>query len=267
MTSQDGHSGGLSFPGREPGHPFFSGGTQDEALARLGYIVESGRRCATVTGAVGIGKSTLLQVFAEDCRAAHHGANLLDVTDFTALDALQNLAAALGVTLRKEGSVSRVWQEIGDALVGRQQNRRRCVILFDHLDRSRPDCRQVVQRLLARSRGMEETVLVLAFSGSAGVVPREWRQASELRIELEPLTAEETREFAQILLEDAALPKGALDAGGGEALFRLTQGVPREIVRLCEFAMLSAMHDETAQISADAVEAAMSELRSLRASA
>jgi hypothetical protein len=69
------------------------------------------------------------------------------------------------------------------------------------------------------------------------------------------------------LLSALELPNDAFDAAASEILFRLTGGVPRDIVRLCELSLLSAMQDDKRSISADVVEAAMRELSLLRFSA
>jgi type II secretory pathway predicted ATPase ExeA len=109
---------------------------------------------------------------------------------------------------------------------------------------------------------------VLAFSGLPfPVIAREWRQAADLRIELAPLTADETAAFVESLLVALELPKDAFDAAATEILFRMTHGVPRDVVRLCELSLLSAMQDDKQPISGDVVEAAMRELSLLRSSA
>ena len=76
---------------------------------------------------------------------------------------------------------------------GHRQAKRPCVVIFDHLDRALPDCQQAVERLLLHDAEPGAATFVLAFSGhSFPVIARQWRQAADLRIEVAPLTAEET---------------------------------------------------------------------------
>jgi type II secretory pathway predicted ATPase ExeA len=88
-----------------------------------------------------------------------------------------------------------------------------------------------------------------------------------LRIEVPPLTAEETTLFIERLLSAVELPQNTFDSAAAASLFRLTHGVPRDVVRLCELSVLSALQEDRPSISADVVEAAMRELSLLRSSA
>ena len=247
---------------------FFAGASHHEALARLEYLVETGLRCGLVIGPKGTGKSTVLRVFVEEASAAHFSHVLVDLTALRGADALQRLSQGLGITSHARGRLSVLWQEVADALAGQRHAKHPCVVIFDHLDRALPDCQQVVQRLLSQDAHPCAATFVLAFSGLPfPVIAREWRQAADLRIELAPLTADETAAFVESLLVALELPKDAFDAAATEILFRMTHGVPRDVVRLCELSLLSAMQDDKQPISGDVVEAAMRELSLLRSSA
>jgi general secretion pathway protein A len=247
---------------------FFAGASHHEALARLEYLVETGLRCGLVIGPKGTGKSTVLRAFVEQASAAHFTRVLVDLTALGAADALQRLVQGLGITSHARGRLSVLWQEVADALAGQRHAKRPCVVIFDHLDRALLDCQQIVQRLLSHDAQPCAATFVLAFSGlSFPVIAREWRQAADLRIELAPLTAEETAAFVEWLLGALELPKDAFDPAATEILFRLTHGVPRDVIRLCELSLLSAMQDDMQPVSGDVVEAAMRELSLLRSSA
>jgi type II secretory pathway predicted ATPase ExeA len=268
MSAGDGDRNGASLAPFDARLDFFAGATHYEALARLEYIVETGLRCGLVIGPKGTGKSTVLRVFADQAAAAHLSHVLVDLTALRAAEALERLGQGLGITSHARGRLSILWQEVADALAGRRQAKRSCVVIFDHLDRAHPDCQQVVQRLLSSDAHPCAATFVLAFSGqSFPVIPREWRQVADLRIELTPLTADETAAFVESLLVALQLPKDAFDAAAAEILFRATQGVPRDVVRLCELSLLSALQDDKQPISGDVVEAAMRELSLLRSSA
>ncbi len=247
---------------------FFAGASHREALARLEYLVETGLRCGVVIGPKGAGKTTALRAFIEQPSISRFTKVLLDLRALGAAEALKRLCQGLGITSHARGRLSVLWQEVTDALAGHRHAKSRCVVIFDHLDRALPDCQQAVERLLLHDAEPAAATFVLAFSGhSFPVIAREWRQAADLRIEVAPLTAEETAAFVERLLRALELPNDAFDAGASAILFRLTQGVPRDVIRLCELSLLSAMQDDKRSISADVVEAAMRELSLLRSSA
>jgi general secretion pathway protein A len=246
----------------------FFGASHHEALARLEYLVESGQKCGIVTGPTGVGKSTVLRVFAHDCIAAHRGVVSIDLTALEPADLLQRLAEGLGITSHADERLSKLWTEVADGLTGSRHTRGGTTVILDHVDQAAADCRSVVRRLLVAHAAPGDATLILAFSGSSyPVVTREWRQEADLRIELGALTLEETSAFLQSLLDTRALPVEAFEPDAAEDVFQLTGGVPREIVRLCTHSLLAAAHDRAPRISSEIVEAAMGELRRLRSSA
>jgi general secretion pathway protein A len=247
---------------------FFAGSGHQEALARLEYLVETGLDCGVVIGPKGTGKTSVLRAFLAQSSSARMTTALVDVSGLDAAEALKRLGESLGITSHARGRLRLLWQEVTDALAGHRHAKRPCVVIFDHLDRALPDCRQAVERLLSHGRRHGATTYVLAFSGlSYPVIPKEWRQAADLRIEVEPLTAEETAAFVARLATALELPRDAFDQAASDILFRLSRGVPRDLVRLCELSLLSAIQDDKRSISADVVEAAMRELSLLRSSA
>lgn len=266
--SRDGDAlGGDRMAPLETRPDFFAGASHQEALARLEYLVETGLPCGVVVGPKGAGKTFALRTFVSRPKG-HVTKILVDLHGLDAAEALKRLGQKLGITSHARGRLSALWQEVTEALMGRLHAKRRCVVIFDHLDRSHADCQQAVERLVMHDDGHTAATFVLGFSGSTHpVIPRQWRHAADLRIELSPLTAEETTEFIERLLGSLDLPSDAFDAAAAEILFRLTRGVPRDIVRLCELSLLSAMQDDQRSVSADVVEAAMHELSLLRTSA
>ena len=247
---------------------FFAGAAHQEALARLEYLVETGLQCGVVIGPKGAGKTTVLRAFAEISSTALFVKTIVDVRGLDAAQALLRLGEGLGLTSHARGRLGLLWQEVADLLEGHRQLKRPPVIIFDHLDRARPGCQQAVERLLLYNRDSGAATFVLAFSGdSFPLVAKEWRQAADLRIEVAPLTAEETTLFLERLLSAVELPQNTFDSAAAESLFRLTHGVPRDVIRLCELSVLSALQEDRPSISADVVEAAMRELSLLRSSA
>jgi type II secretory pathway predicted ATPase ExeA len=245
---------------------FFAGAIHVEALARLEHLVESGCRSGIVVGPRGTGKSTVLNVFAQDCRAAGCEALSIDVTGLDGVQFLERLAQRLEVTSRARRRVIALWSEVADALAGRALAGRRCVLMVDHLDRAMKDCQHLVSRLSTRGYGSHAETWILAFSGRLfPMVPREWREHNELRIELGPLSERESHAFLQSLLAFVNCPRDAFDETA-DALVAAASGIPADLARLVELAGLLADGSQT-RVSPEEFGAVLDELRGLRFSA
>lgn len=247
------------------GSHFFAGEIHQEASARLEHLVESGSRCALVVGPRGTGKSTVLNVFGQDCRAVGCETITIDVTGRDGVDFLERLSLRLGVTSRARGRATVLWTEIADALGGRERAGQRCVLIVDHLDRATRECQQFVRRLLTRGVERNTETWILALSGRLfPMVPREWRECSDLRIELAPLTPLESHSFLQALLISAGCPNAF--EGAWEPLITAGRGIPAELRRIGELSLLAIDGPQT-QLSDVALETILGELRGLRYSA
>ena len=248
------------------GSHFFAGSTHAEALARLEHLVENGSHCGIVTGPRGTGKSTVLHVFAQGCRAAGVETVSIDVTGLAGQQFLERLVERLQVTSRARGRVVRLWTEVVDALAGRALASRDCVLVVDHLDRALGDCQRLVQRLVARADTERFETWVLAFSGRQfPMVPREWRERTDLRIELGPLNEAESHAFLQSLAEAFGRPADAF-ASTAAALVLAAGGGASDLRRLGELSLLLAA-DSDARVSTETLDAVLEELRGLRYSA
>jgi type II secretory pathway predicted ATPase ExeA len=245
---------------------FFSSAIHAEALARLEHLVESGLRCGIILGPRGTGKSTVLGVFAQNCRAAGCETVSIDVTGIDEIQFLERLAQRLEVTSRARGRAIALWSEVTDALSGRALAGRPCVLIVDHLDRAMPDCQHFVRRLSSRgSRNLAET-WVLGFSGRLfPMVPREWREQNDLRIELAAMSQQESYAFLKSLLDFFQRPRDAFDTVA-ETLVATAGGIPAELRRLSELSLLVA-EDAHARVSPEALRSVLEELRGLRFSA
>jgi type II secretory pathway predicted ATPase ExeA len=246
------------------GSHFFAAAIHAEALARLEHLVENDLRCGIVVGPRGTGKSTVLNVFAQHCRADGYEAVSIDVTGLHGIQFLERLAQRLEVTSRARGRAIALWSEVTDALTGRALAGRHCVLIVDHLDRAMSDCQHYVRRLSARG-GQAET-WILGFSGRLfPMIPREWREQNELRIELAPLSEQECHAFLQSLLQFFGRSGDAFD-GVADTLVAAASGIPAELRRLSELSLLLADGPQ-ARVSPEALASVLDELRGLRFSA
>jgi type II secretory pathway predicted ATPase ExeA len=83
---------------------------------------------------------------------------------------------------------------------------------------------------------------------------------SELRIEVEPWGAEETRDYLRHALDRAGVAESVFGETAIERLHELTLGIPRRISQLAELALLAGAGSQQEVIDGETVEAAFAEL-------
>lgn len=241
------------------GGEFFVGMPQEEALARLHFLVDSGRSLGIVGGGAGCGKTWTLMEFAAQSRRRGHEVAFVELTGRDGREFLQDLADSLGARCGVSDPRFQLWRAIRDRLVENRLQRLPTVLVFDHVEDAGDESLDLLGRLLHEADAPEARLtLVLAAQGRA------WRQAAprileraELKVELDHWSLSDVERFG-----------GWRAARGGvewapEALievWRVTGGAPRAVRRLVELAQLAVGRGRGERVSAEVIEAVRSEL-------
>lgn len=228
----------------------------EEALARLLFLVEQQRPCGVVAGPAGAGKSALLR--AAQARTAGPGCRWIwwnaDATAFT------------GDGGRGD---RQFWREWMDQLAGAHAVGRHTVIAIDAADELTMADVVQIRRLdrAARLMGARCSVIaVLSESGEPGVNAT-LEAMADLRCELPAWTVDDVAVFLQESLHRVSPRDGESTAAmtfrdcAIERIAACTRGLPREIVRLCDFAWLAAVSNDERSIDGEFIEAAERERR------
>ena len=120
-------------------------------------------------------------------------------------------------------------------------------------------------QLLLNYRRPPDTDFSLILIGEPSLLPRIGRlRALEDRVAvkslLRPLTREETARYVLFRLEVAGLSETIFDERAFDELFELSGGIPRQINRICDLALLVGYADGLTGLSASHVEAVSEEL-------
>jgi type II secretory pathway predicted ATPase ExeA len=237
-----------------PGH--------EEALARLLFLIEQHRRCGVLWGPSGTGKSLLLELLRRE--AARNGGEiaLVDVLGHGSREMLWELLAGLGLAPAIDDSQFRLWRLLHDHVLANRHAQAPLVLVLDHLDRAQADCLAAVERLQQFSAGGQTglTLILGVTSERGGGQAQMLREISDLRIDLAGLDREQLPPYVESLLERAGATRPLFGAAALERLFEETRGIPREVNRLCDLALLAGMADQAAQIDETIVAAAAEEL-------
>jgi type II secretory pathway predicted ATPase ExeA len=218
----------------------------EEALARLEFLVEQRRRFGLLLGPAGTGKSLVLKAAAREAKRLGREVAMVDLFGIDAHDLLWQLAIALRLGPTERWSHAALWRTVCDHWHALHSARLPSVLLLDHLERAEADGLNLIERLLhldvANDGGL--TILAAAGEGLAECSLGELSEQSELRIELPCLSQRESEVFIQELLERSGGYRELFRRDALMTLFDLSNGVPREIVRLCRLALSVSERDD-----------------------
>ena len=167
---------------------YYASTIHEEALARLHFLIDHGRRLGYLLGASGTGKSLLLEVAARQLRRSNHHVLKLNAVGLEASEFIWRVASGLGHVLPANAPVAECWRGIADRLVANRYQRVATVFLIDDMDNCALDLQSALCRLaLVDSHPEARTTLVFASQRSqvAAMVPK-LNDLCELRIDLEP---------------------------------------------------------------------------------
>jgi general secretion pathway protein A len=247
--------------GLEP-FSFHRGPAQEEALARLEWLIENTQRCGLVVGDDGLGKSHLLA--AASRRLAGLGAEvaLLSLAGLPEGEWLELLLSRLPLHHLSRAEDTTPWQKLEDRLRENTLMERPTALLFDDLDQAPADARLGIARLVAAVEPRFARTLVVATANPAasGQIPEAIRQRAAVRIELAPWSIEETASFLAAELGRVGGDPGWFSPEAAATLARFAGGVPRSVIQLARLAVAAARADSAERIDAAIVERVWREL-------
>jgi general secretion pathway protein A len=250
------------FRGRLDPKFFYQSPTHEEALARLHFLSDQGRRLGLLVGPAGSGKSMLLEVFAQQLQRKGRPVAKLSLLGVEPAEMLWLLAAGWGVSLNPTQSPAALWRAVTDRLSEFRYQRLGAVALLDDADQDDTHVLQHVTRL-ARFDPSPETRLTLVLAGHnerMAKLGEPLRELVDLRIEVEPWEAADTKEFLDERLAQAGGRSPVFADEAVARLHELAHGIPRRVSRLADLALLAGAGQDLQQIDAGVVEEVYQEL-------
>ena len=220
---------------------FFSGLPQQEALARLRFLVHNGRRLGLMLGESGWGKSLVLDLFAEECHRESWQVAQLNVLGLTVREFQWQLAVALQAGPRSTDDSLRLTRRIEELLQQNLLQNETTVLLLDDADQAGADVLTQLVRLaqLPASRVGNLTIVLASNPAQANRLGSRLTELVELRIDLEPWDAQDTTGYLQTALVAAGAERPIFDDFALDEIHRLTHGVPRQVNRLADYALVA----------------------------
>jgi type II secretory pathway predicted ATPase ExeA len=242
--------------------------THQGALLKLRYAIENRCGAALLIGPSGCGKSLLVRLLAEQLPEAYRPTVHLVFPQMPAGDLLAYLAAQLGATSDRDAAAASI-----DVSVRRIQHRlteiasqgRHAIVAIDEahlIDGSRSF---EALRLLLNFETDAGPAVTLVLVGQTALAPMlarmpQWDERLSVKCVIRPFTVEETMAYVQHRLAVAGSDRTIFEPAAIEAIHEMSHGIPRQINRLCDLALLVGFAEELRSIGPAQIEAVSQDL-------
>jgi len=235
------------------------------ALVLLEYSLMNQASFSVITGGIGTGKTTLIrQLLSQLGRDVTVG--LISNTHRSFGELLQWVLMAFNLEYAGKDKVG-MYQTFIDFVIGEYARNHRTVLIIDEAQNMAPETLEEL-RMLSNVNADKDQVLQVFLVGQAGLRDllrrpdlEQFAQRISVDYHLEPLNAEETRDYIRHRLTVAGGNPELFDDGACEAVFQNSGGVPRLINLLCDTSLVFGYAEQTQRINAELVEEVAREKR------
>lgn len=239
---------GLSSPpfaNRLSQNGIFESSIHEEALARLLYCVEQSKALAVLHGPPGCGKSQLLLTLLNQVRRTQRFFAGLDLAHLSESQFLNQLEHQLRLGGRTSDSLGSRWLRLRDFFQATQQTDLQTVLLLDGLEEAEDSAVSAIRRLVHwhNQSTAHLTIVVSLNHGRFTENIKNLLELADMGVDVRPLEREETESYVRNRLESAGTHQPVFQADAIDQLQQLSGGVPREINRLCDLALLAGMSE------------------------
>jgi len=232
-----------------------------EAMSRLDFAVRTGKGIVVMTGEVGTGKTTLVNRFLDRAGPDTQTAYIFNPT-LSGLQLLKTLADELGVQTYGMAKVD-LTRAVYELLLRNRQAGKRTIVFVDEAQALSREALEEL-RLISNLETWQEKLLHIVLVGQPELLDklesfnmRQLRQRVELFIQIEPMSAAETRQYIEHRLRIAnPLREVVFDDPACQRIHALSGGIPRTINIVCDASLLVAFVAETGQVTAARVREA-----------
>jgi len=251
------------FAGKLDTDRFYESPTHEEALARLSYVVDQGRAGAVVIGPAGVGKTLVLEVFAQRMRRPDREIILVHCPGFGTRELFFDLAQQMRLLPEPGESAAELWRRVRDHVLANRGDSVQTVIIVDQAHLLSSDGQQRGLHLLYQLDPHPQAKFTVVLSGRPELLEQtapdliEW---VDLGVTIEPLDERETGNYISHSTAWAGRNEPVFTADAVRKVFELSGGVPRHINRVCDLALLAACSEERTRVTAEVVESVYRDL-------
>jgi general secretion pathway protein A len=240
----------------------------NEALASLYYGVTAHRGFVVLTGEVGTGKTLILRSLLGLVQRRDVAFALIFNPTLSPLEFMRYIALDFGLPVAGKAKDELI-HVLNGFLLHRHQKGLTTILVVDEAHHLSAEILEEI-RLLTNLETSQQKLLQIILAGQPELDQkldshelRQLKQRVALRCHLDPLSANETKEYMRRRLQIAGAV-GAVDIFSGpaiEAVFRHSQGIPRLVNTVCENALLVGYAKHAATITSEIIDGVARALR------
>jgi len=226
-----------------------------EAMGRIEFAVRTGKGITVMTGEVGTGKTTLVNRFLDKAGPDTVTAYIFNPT-LSGLQLLKTLADELGIQTYGMAKVD-LTKALYELLLRNRQAGRRTIVFVDEAQALSREALEEL-RLISNLETWNEKLLHLFLVGQPELLEklesfnlRQLRQRVELFIQIEPMSAAETRQYIEHRIRLAnPLREVSFSDPACQLIHQISSGIPRMINIVCDASLLVIYVAETNVVAA-----------------
>lgn len=235
------------FRDHPPAGEAFQSQSLREAVDHFLYVRETREAFFMLTGEVGTGKSTAIQIMLQQVPSGTPAA-VVSYTSLSHRELLEEVALRFGLEPPGNASKPELLRRLQEFLRGHCREDRQPLLIVDEAQLLTHRALEEI-RLLSNFVYERQPVLQICLVGQPELVSRlrgghlrQLRQRITVRYSLGPLTAEETRSYLtqRLMLAGSEKPGEIFTADAADAVHQVSRGFPREINVVAGRAMLNA---------------------------
>lgn len=234
----------------------------DEAVARLNYLVEANHRLGLLLGAMGTGKSLVLDIAAHEWRRIGACVARTNLRAKDPRETLLSIARGWGADVDLYAPPFELWHAIANRLAENRWQQVPTLALFDDADRATDDVLDQVIRLAHCEPTADSrlTVVLAAQSDRVSELGSQLLGLVELRIDLPAWDLTDTQSYLTHCLARAGRTQTAFADDAIVRIHELSEGTVRRIASLADLSLLAAAAQQLPLVDVHTVETVYDEL-------
>lgn len=255
---------------------FFKGGSIEEAIARVGFLVSSRRRLGVLLGPSSVGKTVLLRNLRKPIAQAasanrpqivYQSLLGLDVNEFyRGLSGLLN-AGQSGFEKPVESDrwpypSSSSWGRLQDCLNALKAANTQVVLLFDDISVAQELVLAGIHRILETTCPISCVLSVC--TDRVGSLPSSLQERCQLRVDLPAWDLGQTADYFDFAIGNAKGRPGLFEAQAITRIHELSDGLPQRINRISELALVAGASKRIPRITSELADQVFQEFSLLQ---